>query len=46
MAQCETCGAFVTPDFTRVFGNNRDEVYRCPNCANLADIAFGGAARP
>ncbi|MFC7045145.1 hypothetical protein ACFQH6_06695 [Halobacteriaceae archaeon GCM10025711] len=47
MASCNNCGGFVTPDFARVFGSNDDEVYACPDCAPLTEIASdGAAARP
>lgn len=29
---CGNCGAHVTPQFARVFGDNSDNVNACPNC--------------
>jgi hypothetical protein len=30
--RCYNCGAFVTQDFARVFGNNDNEVFGCLDC--------------
>jgi hypothetical protein len=35
----------VTGDFTRVFGNNDDEVYGCLECQLVQDLVNGDARR-
>lgn len=36
---CLNCGAHITPDFARVFGDNDDAVHECLECSeNLTDI--------
>jgi hypothetical protein len=42
MTTCGHCGAFVTPRFARVFGDNDDQVHGCPACTTLAELT----ARP
>jgi len=39
MAACDHCGAHVSDDFARVFGDGRGRVYACPDCAANAGIA-------
>lgn len=42
---CQTCNSMVSHRFQLVFGDNQDEVYACPNCANLTAIARGAGAQ-
>jgi hypothetical protein len=37
MNQCSNCGTFVTPDFVRVFGDNANQVERCPACTTMTE---------
>ncbi|MEF8788660.1 MAG: hypothetical protein V5A61_00895 [Haloarculaceae archaeon] len=46
MPTCENCGAFVTPDFVRVFGSNEREVFGCTECTSLRVLKSGRGARP
>jgi hypothetical protein len=39
MPECQSCGGFVTKDFARVFGTNDGEVYACPDCATMVELA-------
>lgn len=32
MAECKSCGEFVTDDYVRVFGDNDGNVFDCRNC--------------
>ncbi|WP_227377309.1 DUF7563 family protein [Haladaptatus halobius] len=41
--RCQKCGAFVTPQFARVFGNNVDEVYGCFTCLEKRAVRRGAA---
>lgn len=43
-ATCTICGAFVTKDFARVFGDNDDEVHGCLECQDRTAIREGGIA--
>jgi Zn finger protein HypA/HybF involved in hydrogenase expression len=43
---CRNCGAFVTPDFARVFGSNDGEVFGCPECTSFRALITGGSATP
>lgn len=43
MPECTNCGGFVTVDFARVFGDNQDQVYGCPECITATAI-YNGAA--
>jgi hypothetical protein len=45
MPHCQHCGAHVTGDFTRVFGNNDDEVYGCLECHLVQELVNGDARR-
>lgn len=39
MQTCDHCGDSVTDKFVRVFGNERGEVFACPNCtANVGIV--------
>jgi len=40
--QCNNCGSFVSRRFSRVFGNNEDEVYGCLQCSTMRDLREGG----
>jgi len=44
--QCRNCNSFVTPQFTRVFGNNRNEVYGCFECMTATEVKRGRANDP
>ena len=44
MNECSGCGSYVTVDFARVFGTNRNEVFACPRCATMSEIKEFGAA--
>lgn len=52
--ECQNCGAMVSDDFARVFGDNDDQVHRCPECAKrngtserkAADASDRGEAYP
>lgn len=41
--RCQNCGSFVTRDFARVFGNNRNEVFGCLDCMTATEVKKGGA---
>lgn len=43
MPECNNCGAFVTPDFARVFGDNDGEVFGCLECQTATDVKDGAA---
>ena len=45
MPECNRCGTFVTSQFTRVFGDNEDEVYGCFDCLPMKELADGVASR-
>lgn len=45
MPDCNHCGAFVTPQFARVFGDNQDDVYGCHDCLAMAELSEGAASR-
>lgn len=45
MPTCNGCGAFVTRRFTRVFGDNQNDVYGCRDCMPVADLVEGHASR-
>lgn len=32
MAECDSCGAYVTDDFHRVFSDNEGYLDACPEC--------------
>ncbi|WP_254538893.1 DUF7563 family protein [Halomarina litorea] len=44
--RCQNCGDFVTQQFSRVFGNNADEVYGCLSCRTARDLREGHQLRP
>lgn len=39
--RCQECGANVTPRWRKVFGNNENEVYGCPDCTNSVERRNG-----
>lgn len=39
---CRNCGAFVSRRFTRVFGDNDDDVYGCLECMSTMEVRNGG----
>lgn len=41
---CTACGAAVTRDFARVFGDNDDVVHGCPSCMTFTQIQRGRTA--
>ncbi len=41
--RCQSCGAFVTRDFARVFGNNNGQVFGCLECMSATDVKKGKA---
>lgn len=43
MYTCNNCGARVSPDFARVFGDNQNDVFGCMECMLWADIQQGKA---
>lgn len=43
MPECAECGAYVTPDYVRVFGLD-GEVNGCRNCMTNREIQNGEAA--
>lgn len=38
---CIGCGAPVTQDFARVFGDNDNVVHGCPSCMSAAEMQHG-----
>lgn len=36
--RCLNCGAPVTPQFARVFGNNRNDVFGCTRCQTTTEL--------
>ncbi len=32
MASCDRCGGYVSHDYVRVFGDNRNRIDACPDC--------------
>lgn len=43
MPECE-CGAHVTRDFARVYGDNTDTVHACFDCETATDVKRGAGA--
>lgn len=39
--RCGNCNETVSKQFARVFGNNDDEIDRCPDCATYREIKDG-----
>lgn len=43
MPNCDNCGAFVTPSFVRVFGDNAGDLPGCPECSTVNRLTDAGA---
>lgn len=43
--KCQNCDAQVTPQFARVFGDNRDVVHACPDCTTYRELQIGAATQ-
>lgn len=41
---CLRCGAHVTPEFRRGYGDGRDRAHRCPDCDTYTRLSSGSAA--
>ncbi|WP_396610815.1 hypothetical protein ACH9L7_11340 [Haloferax sp. S1W] len=41
---CLNCGAHVSSNFRRVYGDEDDRVHRCPECDTLVRLHRGSAA--
>ncbi|MFP8957176.1 hypothetical protein ACLI4Q_15260 [Natrialbaceae archaeon A-CW1-1] len=41
---CRHCGAHVTTQFTRVFGDDRDRAHRCGECDSYRRLSRGSGA--
>jgi len=41
---CNVCGSAVSHRFTKIFGDNQDEVYGCLDCSTKRVLHSGGAA--
>ena len=41
MPTCNHCGAFVSPEFVRVFGDNHGVLPGCLSCATATDVRTG-----
>lgn len=39
--RCNNCRSYISHQFARVFGDNNNEVYRCPQCANFTSLRNG-----
>ena len=35
---CENCGRQVSPRYARVFGDNDDRIFGCPNCMSSSEL--------
>lgn len=46
MPECNNCGSFVTPTFVRVFGDNDNDIFGCPDCTQIVSLQAGEAANP
>lgn len=42
-SRCQNCGAFVTTQFARVFGDNEDKVHGCFDCMSATRVKNGHA---
>lgn len=38
---CQSCGNRVSAEYARVFGNDENELYACPNCSTQRATARG-----
>jgi hypothetical protein len=43
---CRNCGAHVTDDFARVFGDNQNRVYGCHECTTTPERLPDGRREP
>lgn len=43
MTTCGNCGAHVSPDFARVFGDNTDSLEGCLDCMSARELHDGKA---
>ncbi|WP_377076859.1 DUF7563 family protein [Natronoarchaeum sp. GCM10025703] len=41
---CRNCGAHVSADFRRVYGDESDTVHRCRDCDTMRRLTRGSAA--
>ena len=39
--RCGNCGETVSQQFARVFGNNDDEIWGCPDCKSYRELKDG-----
>jgi hypothetical protein len=46
MTSCENCGAHVTDNFARVFGDKDGTVHACMECEGATAVKRGAAAKP
>lgn len=44
--RCHGCGSYVTERFTRVFGDNEDDVYACLECSTMRELRAGSGVTP
>jgi hypothetical protein len=44
--RCQGCGSYVTERFTRVFGDNEDDVYACLECSTMRELRAGSGVTP
>jgi len=42
--RCRGCGAHVTAEYRRTYGNESGTVYACPSCATYREMKDDGAA--
>lgn len=42
--RCQNCHSFVSVRFARVFGNNDNQVYACPDCTTAQVLRDGVAS--
>ena len=43
---CRNCGAHISEDFARVFGDQSNDVHACMECSCQEHLFAGGAADP
>ncbi|ELY68868.1 DUF7563 family protein [Natrinema versiforme] len=43
--RCRNCGNQVTRQFARVFGDNRDRIHSCPDCATYREMKTGAVPK-
>ncbi len=46
MANCQNCGAFVTEQFAKTFGDNEETVHACRDCKGMTAVKRGAGAKP